>query len=201
MSLNVLSLPVTGLVQDPGVFERFTQAIQSGQIPSGAVLVSMNQPSSDIVSVNPPSPLSKSDMSTLIAVYSNLSSLLRMASSNGVRIAFDAEQSWYQPALSKIVTLLAKEFNRIDDAEFARPPIVYNTYQANLKETEVVIREDLKRAKEGGERTFHFVFFFFCTDRSNVRLFTRLQARQRSVRHSRERASCQDRSSFESVAE
>lgn len=146
---------VTGLVRDPGVFERFTEALQSGlQILSTQLLPEPGF--SDDLAQRPTAPLRQSDITTLLAVYSHLSSLLRIASANGVRIAFDAEQSWYQPALSRLVTLLAKEFNSVaKDAGRdgnARAPIVYNTYQANLKETESVIRADLQRAKEEGEK-------------------------------------------------
>lgn len=145
---------MTGLVQDPGVFERFTEAIHSQTVPASPSLLPLPE-SPDGVLKTPTSSLSQSDIVTLLAVYDSLSALLRTASANGVRIAFDAEQSWYQPALSRIVTLLAKEFNsiHIDEGEdgSVRPPIVYNTYQANLKETENVIKTDLQRAKEEGK--------------------------------------------------
>lgn len=146
---------MTGLVRDPGVFERFTEAIHSGlKVPSTHLLPDSR--SSDDLVKGPTALLSQSDITTLLAVYSNLSSLLRKASANGVRIAFDAEQSWYQPALSRIVSLLAKEFNSVAEDGgrdgTARAPIVYNTYQANLKETESVIRADLQSAREEGEK-------------------------------------------------
>lgn len=144
---------MTGLVQDPAVFERFTEAIEAGYVPDKilADLPSILE-SNKLAVQSAANRLQKSDIATLSAVYSNLSSLLEIASINGVRIAFDAEQSWYQPALSRIVTLLAMRFNKSDGSDSGHgAPIVYNTYQANLRETEAVIREDLRKAKEGGK--------------------------------------------------
>lgn len=146
---------MTGLVQDPAVFERFTEAIERGDHESLSLpTTSAHQQKASISSRSGKKgkDLSNSDIVTLLAVYNNLSSLLQIASLNGVRIAFDAEQSWYQPALSRIVTLLSREYNRNNQKEGKiRAPIVYNTYQTNLKATESVLREDLLKAKEGGK--------------------------------------------------
>lgn len=141
--VHFLCLTVTGLVQDPAVFERFTNAIESQAIPKRALpgIDSEGQSTASLL-------LSTSDVSTILAVHQQLHELCDLASKNGVRIAFDAEQSWYQPALSCIVDLLAEEYNR------SEIPFIYNTYQTNLKETEHVIREDLARAKAKGRQSF-----------------------------------------------
>jgi proline dehydrogenase len=146
---------VTGLVQDPAVFERFTEHIESGRIPLQA-LPSSSTPITQQVTLSTSSStsspsiagLSKSDIATILSIHQELHKLCSIAAGNGVRIAFDAEQSWYQPALNRIVNLLAKEFNRSP----AQGPIIFNTYQANLTDTEKAIKDDLARAKaEGGQ--------------------------------------------------
>lgn len=150
---------MTGLVQNPAVFERFTQAIEEGQFDSFSLLAASDASKALLSSTcdRDKNTLSNSDIATILEVYNNLSSLLEVASLNGVRIAFDAEQSWYQPALSRIVTLLSQKFNKDQQQKQgeSRPAIVYNTYQANLKNTESVLRDDLLKAKEGGEFRYY----------------------------------------------
>lgn len=85
-------------------------------------------------------------MATLNTVYSELRKLYTLAKNNGVRIAVDAEQSWFQPCIDRMVEHLSREFNRQDI------PIVYNTYQTNLRHTEEAIRRDLAQANKEGKR-------------------------------------------------
>lgn len=198
---------MTGLVQDPAVFERFTEGIESGQYGTLSLPASTSTLNKqDAVVPDKNQILSQSDIKTLLAVYNKLSSLLEIASSNGVRIAFDAEQSWYQPALSRIVTFLAERFNRTSNSEEGgREPIVYNTYQANLKNTEKVILADLQRAKEKGMSSiFRLGVVTLLTPKTFLhlanRIFPWIQAGQRSIRDVRKRTSKQERCPFESMA-
>ena len=88
--------------------------------------------------------LARPDEAAISEFYEKLRQICRLAEHQGVRIVFDAEQSWYQPALDSIVTSLAKEFNRSD------VPVIYNTYQTNLKETKSHILKDLAQSKREG---------------------------------------------------
>lgn len=52
--------------------------------------------------------------------------LLRSSASGNVRVLFDAEQTYFQPAINRVVMDFMRIFN-------TQEPIVYNTYQNYLK--------------------------------------------------------------------
>lgn len=97
--------------------------------------------------IAPPSPvLEDSDLEILQQIQEGLERICFIAEEHGVRLAFDAEQSWLQPCLDRMVGLLAARFNR------GPLPIVYNTYQASLQGAEDAIKRDLAEAASKGER-------------------------------------------------
>lgn len=137
---SLMSASVSGMVVDPSVFERGTEALRS----STAYARGQPLPADQLVPQAPQ--LTPSDLATLKGLHSDLRNLCHLAQSNGVRLIFDAEQSWFQPCLDRLVSVLAEEFNKTED----RLPTIYNTYQANLRGTDETIRRDLAAGKTGG---------------------------------------------------
>jgi proline dehydrogenase len=70
--------------------------------------------------------------------------LVDLASSLGVRLMIDAEHSYFQPAIDNITTELAKKYNKKD-----KIPVVFNTYQMYLKDSQQRLLTDMERAKTG----------------------------------------------------
>ena len=130
---------VTGLVSDSAIFERATLAIQG----STASARGQKAITGDVV---PPSPLlSIADEEALTQLIDHLRKLSRHARDSGIRLAFDAEQTWIQPALDRVVDILALECNTAQQL-----PIVYNTYQTNLRDTKEKIQRDLAYTRSAG---------------------------------------------------
>lgn len=130
-------LVVTGLLADQGVFERASSAIQASTSYSRG-------DRSDIQTIVPSAPtLHDDDIPTIRQLYSELRKMCQLAKDHRIRIAFDAEQSWLQPCLDRLVAMLSAEFN-------CNTIVIYNTYQANLKQAVEAVQRDLQQAKNSG---------------------------------------------------
>ncbi|MEQ2222971.1 hypothetical protein ILYODFUR_031984 [Ilyodon furcidens] len=69
--------------------------------------------------------------------------MLQCALENGVRLMVDAEQTYFQPAISKLTLDLQRIYNR-------EKPIVFNTYQCYLKEAYKNVTMDIELSKKEG---------------------------------------------------
>jgi len=92
------------------------------------------------------------DMELLRGIWQILLKIGQTAKESGIKIAVDAEHSWYQPAIDGYTMLMSQEFNKIESSEkVANPatsPLIYGTYQAYLRRSDGHLAASLKHAKE-----------------------------------------------------
>ena len=69
-----------------------------------------------------------------------INNLVRAAKDMNVRIMVDAEQSYFQPAISRITLEMMRKYNK-------DKTVVFNTYQCYLRETFNEVTTDLEQAK------------------------------------------------------
>uniref|UniRef100_A0A3Q3WCC2 Proline dehydrogenase n=1 Tax=Mola mola TaxID=94237 RepID=A0A3Q3WCC2_MOLML len=69
--------------------------------------------------------------------------LANHAMENGVRLMVDAEQTYFQPAISRLTLEMQRKFNR-------EKPIIFNTYQCYLKEAYDNVTVDIELSRREG---------------------------------------------------
>lgn len=94
--------------------------------------------------------LSLEEQQQITDLYARLQKLVEEASSSGVCILIDAEQSWFQPAIDVITIQLQQTYNR---SNITSHPIVFNTYQCYLRDTSERVKRHFIRSQCQG---YHF---------------------------------------------
>jgi proline dehydrogenase len=94
--------------------------------------------------------LSDEDIYQMQEVHTRALSIASAASENSVKLLFDAEQTWVQPAIDNLVLGLQKTFNDTRQRDF---PIIFHTYQCYLKGSLQRIEADIERSQQLG---YHF---------------------------------------------
>lgn len=127
-----VSIKLTGIIADAFVLARASAALERANDatqPEGGTVV-------------PASTLSAEDEHALASLYQAMRTIAAEARRQQARLLIDAEQSWFQPAIDRIVDLLAEEYN----VPGVPGPIVFNTYQAYKRTTPGYLRASIERA-------------------------------------------------------
>lgn len=155
-----VAIKLSGLLYDSSVLERASAAIvprewfSSPPEPLPPLSINGNGPCGGLAI--PIAALSPKDVDALKQLWEVLREVAHRAQQHGcVRIAIDAEYSWYQPAIDAMYEAIAAEFNRNDPRESRAPsrisgPLVYNTFQAYLRRTPSHLAASFERAKSNG---------------------------------------------------
>ncbi|KAF9235880.1 FAD-linked oxidoreductase [Melanogaster broomeanus] len=111
------------------------------------------------------SPLTVEDVRDLKDLYNDLNKICTRAKERGIRVIFDAEYSWYQPAIDAFGHALMERYNQLPAEqgwttrwmpgsnpaqEMQVQPVVYVTYQAYLRRTTAHLSRSLTLARENG---------------------------------------------------
>jgi proline dehydrogenase len=96
-----------------------------------------------------PAALSKEEVAEFKQLLHRLERLASTAAQLNVPLLIDAEQSYYQDAISFLALALMKRFNRSSSPQ---PIVIYNTYQMYLKRALPSLQDDLQRAEREGFR-------------------------------------------------
>lgn len=91
----------------------------------------------------PPPPLTPAEKQELNELMARLEIICKESHDSHVSILFDAEQTYYQPAIDCLTLHFCKKYNR-------NAPIVYNTYQMYLKDGPKRLLTDINTAKKDG---------------------------------------------------
>jgi proline dehydrogenase len=77
-------------------------------------------------------------------LYHRADCIANEAAEKGTKLLFDAEQTWYQPAIDNLVLEMQRKYNNADETD---SPTVFNTYQCYLKDTPTRLMLDVDRSQ------------------------------------------------------
>ncbi|TBU30788.1 FAD-linked oxidoreductase [Dichomitus squalens] len=111
-----------------------------------------------------PGPLTRADIANLRELREDLVRICTRAQERGIRLIFDAEYSWYEPAIDAFTLDMMRYFNKLPSLPksswFGSPgkvetsagvqPLIYATYQAYLRRTPEYLVQSIAAAREGG---------------------------------------------------
>ncbi|KAK4699771.1 proline dehydrogenase, partial [Phenoliferia sp. Uapishka_3] len=140
---TLLAIKLTGLISEPALLARASTALVGSSAYQRGTLI----PSSFLFPQSPS--LSDEDHEILAKLHDGLKRICAEARDGGVRLFVDAEQSWFQPAIDRIVDLLSEEFNVVNSENAASAPaipVIHNTYQAYLRTTPPTMAASAARA-------------------------------------------------------
>ncbi|KAJ1030649.1 hypothetical protein NDA18_001888 [Ustilago nuda] len=156
-----VAIKLSGLLYDSSVLERASAAIvprewfSSPPEPLPPLSINGKGPCGGLAI--PVAALTPKDVDALKQLWEALREIAERAKQHGsVRLAIDAEYSWYQPAIDAMYEAIAAEYNRPILSSADAPldsitgPLVYNTFQAYLRRTPSHLAASFERAKLNG---------------------------------------------------
>jgi len=91
----------------------------------------------------PPAPLTPEEKQELAELMTRVDSICSESYKNQVSVLFDAEQTYYQPAIDYLAIHFSQKYNKTT-------PIIYNTYQMYLRDGPKRLQVDVDNAKKEG---------------------------------------------------
>ncbi|CDR88328.1 related to Proline oxidase, mitochondrial precursor [Sporisorium scitamineum] len=156
-----VAIKLSGLLYDSSVLERASAAIvprewfSAPPEPLPPLTINGMGPCGGLAI--PVAALPPKDVEALKQLWEALREVAERAKQHGsVRLAIDAEYSWYQPAIDAMYEAIAAEYNRPTSISSDAPqgsvtgPLVYNTFQAYLRRTPSHLAASFERAKLNG---------------------------------------------------
>lgn len=157
-----VAIKLSGLLYDSSVLERASAAIvprewfSSPPEPLPPLSINGKGPCGGLAI--PVAALPPKDVDALKQLWEALREIAERAKQHGsVRLAIDAEYSWYQPAIDAMYEAIAAEYNRPSSNAKSEAqqgsvtgPLVYNTFQAYLRRTPSHLAASFERAKLNG---------------------------------------------------
>ncbi|KAI8983268.1 FAD-linked oxidoreductase [Trametes punicea] len=107
----------------------------------------------------PTDQLTAADISALRELREDLVAICTRAKQRGVRLIFDAEYSWYEPAIDAFTLDMMRRFNKLPGKSWFGgasqqalevQPLVYATYQAYLRRTPQHLAQSIAAARKEG---------------------------------------------------
>ncbi|KAF8319865.1 FAD-linked oxidoreductase-like protein [Cantharellus anzutake] len=156
-----VALKLSALLRDPQCMERFSIYLNSSRSPKtlSVPYPHTNEPGDLAIFTNPkfaPPPdsiMNLDDVSAIRSLYDELRRLCIIAKEKGVALVFDAEHTWYTPAIDTFTLALSREFNHAQEPKpgaFAPQPLIYATYQSYLRRGTRHLAAHLEDAKQKG---------------------------------------------------
>lgn len=84
------------------------------------------------------------DVHSMTRVLANFEDVVQRARDQHVRIAVDAEQSYFQPAIDDLAMAMMEHYN-----QGLNRPLIFNTYQLYLKDANGRMQDDMERFRRG----------------------------------------------------
>lgn len=94
--------------------------------------------------------LTSAELNEIKRVHDRALAIASEAAEHGIKLLFDAEQTWVQPAIDNLILNLQESFNDTSKTDF---PIIFQTYQCYLKGALQRIEDDVKRSQR---MRYHF---------------------------------------------
>ncbi|KAI0369890.1 FAD-linked oxidoreductase [Pilatotrama ljubarskyi] len=165
-----VAIKLSAMVPDAEILRRFSKYLVHNRPPVNPPVAFPGCPlPTDLDVLSRPTKaaeqLTDTDIRALRELREDLVSLCTRAKERGVRLIFDAEYSWYEPAIDAFTLEMMRRFNELPPPP-RRPwfgvartteqetkmvqPLVYATYQAYLRRTPEYLAQSMRAARKEG---------------------------------------------------
>ncbi|KAI0358838.1 FAD-linked oxidoreductase [Trametes cingulata] len=164
-----LAIKLSAMVPDAEALRRLSKYLVDTRAPTTPRVAFPGCPKATDLNVlsarDPTGTLTEADIAALRELREDLEAICERARARGIRIAVDAEHSWYQPAIDAFTLDMMRKFNKLPSppksswfgsrrstgpAPVGTQPLIYNTFQGYLRRTPEYLVQSITDAREGG---------------------------------------------------